>query len=244
MLTKNTIKWLHSLQQLKFRQKYGLFLAEGDKIVNELINSKFAIHSLYATDPYILKIKNNALPQIEVITEAELKHISTLTTPNKALGVFNIPNYTIPPLAPSNYYLALDGIRDPGNMGTIIRTAAWFGIDTLFLSEDCVDVYNPKVVQSTMGSIAHVAMIPTNIESLIDQFHGPIYSTSLQGEDLNEIIMQPGIIIMGNEANGVKKEIMNKCNKLIKIPGFGKAESLNVAVATGIICHKIKCLIK
>jgi len=237
MLSKNKIKWLHSLQHKKFRQKYGLFLAEGEKLVKDLLDTKLRIHSIFALQDFIQCIDSRYLSHTEVITGKELVEISTLQSPQQVIAVFHIPVAEVPILSPHQNYLALDNIRDPGNMGTIIRIADWFGINTLFANLESVDFYNPKVVQCSMGSLGRVHLIETDLISLVRTEGLISYSTSLEGKDIRHITLKPGLILMGNESQGVNDTLLRECDHLIKIPGRGKAESLNVAVATGIICH-------
>lgn len=239
MLVKSKVKYIQSLGQKKFRQQEGVFVAEGPKLVKELLTE----HSDSVVEVFALKnwIDENKRVTINCnlseITEAELEKISQLTTPNQVVAVVKHFN-TIKPFAEKGkFILALDGIQDPGNMGTIIRIADWFGVQHIVCSEDSADRYNPKVVQSTMGSIGRVNVFYTSLSKwLEEQNDALIYAAVLGGEDITKM-QQPagGVIVIGNESKGISEEVLKFCNASITIPQRGKAESLNAAVATGII---------
>lgn len=248
MLSKNTIKQITQLQQKKFRIQTGLFIVEGEKMVVELIQSLYKADQVFATYEFISKYQD-LLKQLQVteVTTDELKKISQLKTPNQALA---LAKYTekadLSLLKKGSIYLALDNIQDPGNLGTIIRTANWFGVTTIFCSEDTVDAYNPKVVQSTMGALFSTTLIYTPLLPLIQDAKEkriPVYATSLSGTDIyHEKFSETGIIVMGNESKGVSKEIAMQVDHCIKIPAFNPnpIESLNVAVATSIVLAEIR----
>lgn len=239
MLVKSKVKYIQSLGQKKFRQQEGVFVAEGPKLVKELLTE----HSDSVVEVFALKnwIDENKWVTINCnlseITEAELEKISQLTTPNQVVAVVKHFN-TIKPFAEKGkFILALDGIQDPGNMGTIIRIADWFGVQHIVCSQDSADWYNPKAVQSTMGSIGRVNVFYTSLGKwLEEQNDALIYAAVLGGEDLTKM-QQPagGVIVIGNESKGISEEVLKFCNASITIPQRGKAESLNAAVATGII---------
>lgn len=239
MLVKSKVKYIQSLGQKKFRQQEGVFVAEGPKLVKELLTE----HSDSVVEVFALKnwIDENKRVTINCnlseITEAELEKISQLTTPNQVVAVVKHFN-TIKPFAEKGkFILALDGIQDPGNMGTIIRIADWFGVQHIVCSEDSADRYNPKVVQSTMGSIGRVNVLYTSLGKWLEgQNDALIYAAVLGGEDITKM-QQPagGVIVIGNESKGISEEVLKFCNASITIPQRGKAESLNAAVATGII---------
>jgi len=242
MLSKNNIKYINALQKKKFRQKYNNFLVEGDKMVLEILNDgQFKIHSIYAIADWL----NENAPllarhrdKITEVNERELKSISSLTTPNRVLCILEIPNVKLDDKKIANSLsLVLDNIQDPGNMGSILRTADWFGIEHVFCL-NCVDVYNPKVVQATMGAFLRVRVIQTNAEAIFERWSElPVYGTSLEGSDIYEInLNKNGFIIIGNEGRGIRPKASRFVSQKIKIPAYGKAESLNAAVATGIIC--------
>ena len=239
MVSKNQIKLISSLHQKKYRIAHQLFIAEGVKGINELLQSNFELEHLYVT---IDEFKSVSTTQKTVISDADLKKISALTTPNTCLAVFKIPKEK--PILNKGLIVALDTIRDPGNMGTILRLCDWFGINQVVCSKETVDLYNPKVVQATMGSIARVNVNYLNLKDFLETTSLPIYGTFMDGEDLyNSEITNEGIIILGNEANGISKEIEELVTKRITIPRFGnlqQTESLNVATATAIVLSEFK----
>lgn len=241
MLVKSQVKYIQSLGQKKQRDEQGLFIAEGPKIVAELLQTA-AVQQIYALKEWIADNKH-LLKGVEVveISPAELERISQLTTPNNVLAV--LKKFDISPviITKGTITLVLDTIQDPGNMGTIIRIADWFGIEQLVCSEDCADIYNPKVVQSTMGSIARVKILYTDLQQwLISQKPVNIYAALLNGDDVTAMKkLNEGIIVIGNESKGISDEILKLVNVKITIPQKGKAESLNAAVATGIILSHI-----
>ena len=239
LVSKNQIKLISSLHQKKYRIAHQLFIAEGVKGINELLQSNFELEHLYVT---IDEFKSVSTTQKTVISDADLKKISALTTPNTCLAVFKIPKEK--PVLNKGLIVALDTIRDPGNMGTILRLCDWFGINQVVCSKETVDLYNPKVVQATMGSIARVNVNYLNLKDFLETTSLPIYGTFMDGEDLyNSEITNEGIIILGNEANGISKEIEELVTKRITIPRFGnlqQTESLNVATATAIVLSEFK----
>ena len=243
MLVKQKIKYIQTLGQKKFREKEGLFIAEGPKLVKELLEADaIAVKEVYALNEWVYN--NPLLPANIILTEIseqELEKISQLTTPNQVVAIvqqFDTGNIIT---AKDQITLALDTVQDPGNLGTIVRIADWFGIKQIVCSLDSADMYNTKVVQSTMGSIARVKIIYTDLnEWLGTQENIPIYAASLQGENIASIKkINEGIIIIGNESRGISEEIMKLATIRITIPAKGKAESLNAAVATGIILSHI-----
>lgn len=239
MVSKNQIKLITSLQQKKYRNQEQLFIAEGIKVVRELLNSNFELQDLFTTKKDFLTVSKN---KVHAISEAELKKISALTTPNTCLAVFKIPKAK--EIAEKGLIVALDDVRDPGNLGTIIRLCDWFGIETLFCSEESVDVYNPKVVQATMGSISRVNVVYGNLEVFLSQTKLPVFGTFMDGKNIyQEKLPKEGIIIMGNEANGISSSVEKLVSERIAIPRFGNlqvTESLNVANATAIILSEFK----
>jgi RNA methyltransferase, TrmH family len=239
MVSKNQIKLITSLHQKKYRMAHQLFIAEGVKGINELLHSNFELEHLYVT---IDDFKFVPTTQKTVISDADLKKISALTTPNTCLAVFKIPKEK--PIFNKGLIVALDTIRDPGNMGTILRLCDWFGINQIVCSKETVDLYNPKVVQATMGSIARVNINYLNLRDFLETTSLPIYGTFMDGENLyNSEITDEGIIVLGNEANGISSEIEAMVTKRITIPRFGnlqQTESLNVATATAIVLSEFK----
>lgn len=249
MLSKNKIKFLNSLKLKKFRDEHQQFIAEGDKLVRDLISGNFQIHEIFATNKWLEK---NILPKsiiINEITEEELNRISQLSTPNQVLAVakYQTTEINFNEIF-NNLTLMLDEIKDPGNMGTIIRIADWFGISNIICSEDTVDTYNPKVVQSTMGSIARVNVYYTNLVELLKKTpeNTPVFGTLLTGENIYEQdLSKNGIIIVGNESRGISDDLQQYITHKLLIPSYAqnadnKAESLNASVATAIICAEFK----
>lgn len=238
MVGKSQIKFIKSLQQKKYRNQYGMFLVEGIKMVQELLHSSFEAHKVYATDDAMI---TSDRIETELISEADLRKISSLKNPNTALGIFKIPDKK--PVDDREWILVLDAIRDPGNLGTIIRLCDWFGIRHVVCSNTTVDCYNPKVLQATMGSITRVNMVYTDLAEFINAYQGPVFGTFMDGEPVNAIkLPQKGILVMGNEANGISNEIAVLVNQRIGISQFGSryTESLNVATATAIFLHELR----
>ena len=204
-----------------------------------MLHSNFELQDLFTTKQDFLTVPKN---KVHAISEVELKKISALTTPNTCLAVFKIPK--VKEMVEKGLIVALDDVRDPGNLGTIIRLCDWFGIETLFCSEESVDIYNPKVVQATMGSISRVNVVYGNLETFLSQTKLPVFGTFMDGKNIyQEELPKEGIIIMGNEANGISTSVEKLVSERIAIPRFGNlqvAESLNVATATAIILSEFK----
>ena len=239
MVSKNQIKLITSLQQKKFRNQEQLFFAEGIKVIQELLNSNFELQHLYTTKPDF----DDVLPsQKTMISEAELKKISVLANANSCLGVFKIPKSK--PIIQKGLILVLDDVRDPGNLGTILRLCDWYGIEQLICSTSTVDIYNPKVVQATMGSISRVNVNYLDLNLFLKETALAIFGTFMDGQNIyKETLPKEGIIIMGNEANGISESIEKQVKNRLTIPRFGKlqqTESLNVATATAIILSEFK----
>lgn len=239
MLSKNQIKLITSLQQKKYRKQQQLFFAEGIKVIQELLNSNFELEHLFVTDTLFPDVSKS---KISTVTEAELKKISALTTPNNCLALFKIPSEQ--PISESGLVIALDDIRDPGNLGTILRLCDWFGVKQVVCSAGTVDIYNPKVVQATMGSITRVNVVYTDLEQFIQETKLPVFGTFMDGENIyKSALPNEGVIVMGNEANGISPEIERLTKNRIAIPRFGdlqQTESLNVATAAAIILSEFK----
>jgi TrmH family RNA methyltransferase len=242
MISKSQIKYIQSLGQKKYRDEEGLFIAEGPKLVRELLQNKTArLEQLYALNNWIDE-NEKALFDINAIaiSETELDRVSQLKTPNQVIGIFRKFERE-PPIAKGQISLVLDAIQDPGNLGTIVRTADWFGVAQIICGSDCADVYNPKVVQATMGSIARVNMFYTDLPTwLKEQNNIHIYAAMLEGNDVTRMgRLKEGLIIIGNESKGIHNELLEFVHEKITIPKKGKAESLNAAVATGIILSNL-----
>ena len=260
MLSHNQIKHITSLQVKKFREEHRQFIAEGHKLVMDLMNSDFNVAGIYACSEWIVanlaSIREKDIPVFETLPN-EMLRISALATPGPVLAVVNAPTLIPSPLGEKGLgrglILALDDIRDPGNLGTIIRIADWFGIMTVLCSESCVDAYNPKVVQASMGSIARVKLIRCNLADTLAAMTGsatppglPVYGALLEGESLfSQTLDDHGVIIIGNESRGISPELIPFITRKLFIPSFGssahgKAESLNASVATAIICSEFR----
>lgn len=242
MITKNTIKQIASLRQQKFRKELGLFVVEGRKMVEELLRSDFETAGLYATEPFL-----NAYPSFadaEVVSEMQMEQMSGQDTPPGVLAVVRIPKQGDIKIS-SRYVLALDGIANPGNMGTLIRTAEWFGIHDVICSMDCVELWNPKTVQATMGSLFRVKVWKTDLPDYLHQVHSEgkaIYGALLEGENLFQMREIPdGVIVIGSESHGIRAEVLPCITHPVTIPRVGGSatESLNAAVAGGIIISEM-----
>ncbi len=231
MISKNDIKEIKALGQKKFRDERGLFVVEGEKLVAEALNSGFEVVAHY---------------RVEDIGEDAMARISQLTHPSPALAIVRQPAPVTPAIQPDELVLALDGIRDPGNLGTILRIADWFGIHQILASEDTVEVYNPKVVQATMGAIFRVKVSYVKLaEYLRCPVKTDVYGTFLDGDDIYQSpLTKGGIIVMGSEANGISPEVARSVTRRLYIPPFPAgahtSESLNVAVATAITVSEFR----
>lgn len=238
MVVKSQIKFIKNLQQKKYRLQNRLFVVEGVKTVVELLASSLEPYRIYVTDVSVLEPVSS---EVEIISEAELKKMSGLATPNKVLGVFHFPQAQA--VDYSGWVLALDDVRDPGNLGTIVRLCDWFGVRHLICSPNTVDCYNPKTLQATMGSISRVNIVYRDLPSVIVESGLNVYGTFMDGESIyGTSLPNSGILIMGNEANGISATIEKLVDKRISIPQFGPktAESLNVATATAILISEIR----
>jgi RNA methyltransferase, TrmH family len=247
MLSKNNIKFINSLRAKKYRNEAGLFIAEGERLIEDIVNSPLQVKAIYHTPKWgkkgAAKFEDNA------ISEDEMKKISGLSTPSNVLALVEIPDHSLSIEAIyDSLSLALDGVQDPGNMGTIIRLADWFGIDTILCSNDTVDAYSPKVIQSCMGAISRVKIyyeeLPQILKS-IDSIKLPVYGTFMEGFSIyEEKLSKHGIIVMGNEGNGISPEVEKHISKKIHIPNFANnrttVESLNVAMAAAVVLSEFR----
>jgi len=234
MLSKNELKYIQSLCQKKQRVQEGLFIAEGPKLATELLNSNYEVKKIYATANWIAQ--NPTSIDTTLVSEIELQKISSLQTANEVLLVCRQKENKISPILLGKLSLLIDGIQDPGNLGTIIRIADWFGITQIIASEDTVELTNPKVIQSTMGSFIRVQCWYTHLPTLLKTTKLPVYGALLDGRSV--MGMQPlkeGLLVIGNESKGVRPEVLPYIKHPITIPKLGGAESLNAAVATGIL---------
>jgi TrmH family RNA methyltransferase len=232
-LSKNKIKWIRSLQLKKNRDELGLFIVEGEKMVQEAIeNFSQQIDFLVVTKFSSIKTDDVSF-EVAIATDEELKSISTLKNPNKSLVVLKLPAKR---RIETDFRIALDGIQDPGNLGTILRLADWFDVKEIICSKETVDVYNPKVVQASMGAIFRIKVTYCDLEDYLKKIKVPIFGALLEGQNIYKKTVEPkGILVLGNEGNGISEKIIPLITEPITIPRFGQAESLNVSVATGIL---------
>lgn len=239
MVSKSQIKLIRSLAQKKYRLKNAMFIVEGKKSIKEFLTSRFPLEKLFTTEDCFEAPQSKT----ELISEPDLKKISQLKSPQTALGVFRLSGQE--PSRPSGLLVALDGIRDPGNLGTIIRLCDWFGISHLICSPDTADVFNPKVVQASMGSLTRVEVIYNDLGEFIQNSGDlPVFGAFMEGENIyTKTLPTEGILVMGNEANGISEEIQQLITQKVGIPRFGdsrETESLNVATATAILLSEFK----
>ncbi|KRT14703.1 RNA methyltransferase [Pedobacter ginsenosidimutans] len=243
MLSKSQISFIKSLHQKKYRKEHGLFIVEGIKSIKEFFQSSYQIHTIfYNSEQYNLLPKLPANINLFEVKNAELDKISTLQTPQGFLALIHIPkNRELALTALKNQFtLVLDGVQDPGNMGTIIRTADWFGFKNIICSADCVEVFNPKTVQATMGSLARVNIYEADLPALLEKNTIPVFGALLDGESIYKTQWgAEGLVILGNEGKGISAEVIKKINKPVTIPRIGEAESLNVAVSAAIFCAEL-----
>ena len=246
MLSKNKIKYIHSLELKKNRKEEHAFVAEGHKLVGDLLGH-FPCKLLVATHAWLERNPGMKADEIIEVTQEELTRASLQKAPQEVLAVFEQPTYEMDvSVVSQNLCLALDDVQDPGNLGTIIRLADWFGIEHIFCSQGTVDVYNPKTIQATMGALARVKLhychLPSFIASLKDT---PVYGTFLDGENMyGKNLSEHGLIVMGNEGNGISDEVGKLVNERLYIPNYPPqretSESLNVAIATSVICAEFR----
>lgn len=253
MISKNKIKYLHSLKTKKFRDAESVFVAEGPKVVGDIFSRyKSNLTLLVATSEWLKgqgrSIASIANCEIIEVTEDELTKASFLCHPQQVLAVFKtLDSHVDTNMLTSKLTIVLDGVQDPGNLGTIIRIADWFGIENVICSADTADAYNPKVVQATMGSIARVNVTYMSLSVLFDSLPKdfPIYGTLLEGDNIyNQQLTEVGLIVMGNEGKGISPAIRNLVNRALRIPNYPEgratADSLNVAIATAIVCAEFR----
>lgn len=240
MLSKNEIKYIQSLCHKKQRQEEGLFIAEGPKLAAEVLQSGYVIKKIYALEAWVREHSNTSIEPI-TITDSELQKISLLQSPNQVLLVAEQKKIVDPIDFAQKLTLVLDGIQDPGNLGTIIRIADWFGIKQVIASEDTVELYNPKVIQGSMGSFVRVQVGYASLPNLLKNATVPVFGALLNGKPIHELLpVSTGILVIGNEGKGISNELLSFITHPITIPRIGGAESLNAAVATGIIVSHLK----
>ena len=254
MISKNQLKYVRQLEQKKWRKREEAFVAEGPKVVGDLLRAGFMPRMVFATKEWEgwkteSEKATGRRPRVgnewAEVSDEELRKLSFLQHPQQVLAIFELPEERILDCSTGTadtLTIALDGIQDPGNLGTIIRLADWFGIDTIVCSEDTADAWNPKVVQATMGSIARVNIVYTALPAYLAKATVPVYGTLLDGENISEqTLTTGGIIVMGNEGNGISEEVRQLVTRKLLIPAFREgAESLNVAIATAITCSEFK----
>jgi len=243
MLSKSQINLLKSLQQKKFRREEGYFLVEGHKSIAEFINSPYRVEAVYHTPAFDSKVLNLSQKiNLCEISVTDLEKISSLKAPQEVIAKIAMPEWPVlsQNMLTGQFLLVLDGIQDPGNMGTIIRIADWFGISHIICSEDTVEAYNPKVVQASMGSLARVKVYYVDLAGFLPKIKFPIFGALLNGSNIYQTDFgKEGLIVMGNEGNGIRPEIEKMVTKAVTIPRVGQAESLNVAIATALFCSEI-----
>jgi TrmH family RNA methyltransferase len=247
MISKIKSKYIISLQKKKVRDEERVYVIEGDKLVKEFLKAKIPVKMLIAKPEFLGSLSDDMklyADEIEDVSYEELKHISTLKTPHNALAVVPFPDSILDAKdVLKGLTVALDFVQDPGNLGTIIRAAAWFGIKNIVCSTNCVDVYNPKVIQASMGAVLHVSVYYSDLKKLVvlaGEKKVPVFGTMLEGESIyDHKLDNKGIIILGNESNGISEELIPFITDKIMIPGVGKAipgiESLNVSMAASIV---------
>lgn len=231
MISKEKIKFIRSLHRKKFREIHRQFIIEGPKLIKEAIeHAPEHIVNIYSTKDLELP----SLINVEGISEKELSQVSALQHPQECIAICN---FLQKQEKETDFYLALDTVQDPGNLGTILRLAAWFGVEKIIVSKETADIYNPKVIQATMGTIFHVSVEYTNLKDFIENSSLPVYGALMEGENIytKEKEKLKGILLMGNEGSGIHSDLLPLITNPITIPKFGKGESLNVAMATGIL---------
>jgi len=246
MLSKNTVKFIKSLHQKKFRNQEQKFFVEGEKSVLEVLNSDFRVELLVVTEPF--SEKNSKLikisgAQVTLATQIQLENLGQYQSNDSALAVVHMKANSAFDFPEDDFVVGLDDVRDPGNLGTIVRIADWYGIKNLVFSEQTADFYNPKVIQASMGSFTRVNFFYADLKEVFQQWNVPIYGAFLAGENVHHMNqISPGVILMGNESNGISVDLEKVVTDKVTIPGFGQAESLNVAIATAILCDNFKRL--
>ena len=249
-MAKGNGKWIKELRSLatkRHREKAGLFVAEGPKVVADLLAAGWTLETVYATESGRSHLPQRFAGQADTVSEETLARISFLQHPQGVVALFHLPEAKTPQPSAKELYIALDGVQDPGNVGTIIRIADWFGINRIYCSPDTADAYAPKVVQASMGSIARVEIVYTDLHLLLQSLPAdmPVFGTFLDGDNIYDgQLPESGIVVMGNEGNGISPGLRALISKKLLIPNFRpdgqRAESLNVAVATAIVCSEFR----
>lgn len=247
MLSKSKVKYIHSLELKKYRNEANVFVAEGNKLVSDMMQA-FDCELLLAKPSWMATQGDLPVKELLVAEEEDIRKASFLKNPQDVLAVFKRPDWFLDEADPATQLvLALDGVQDPGNLGTIIRLADWFGIEHIVCSRDCADVFSPKTVQATMGALAHIKVHYTDLTLFLEKYAPviPLYGTFLNGENMyTQQLSDTGIIVMGNEGNGIRPEIEKLINTKLYIPNYPAdretSESLNVAIATAVICAEFR----
>ncbi len=244
MISKARIKFIKSLQVKKYRKEAQSFIVEGAKSVEELLKSDFELLNVFATSEFIGKnesqLKKRSV-EVQEVEEAELDSVGAFQTNTSALAIARMKKNVAPGISSDEYVLVLDDVRDPGNLGTIIRTADWYGITRIIASEETADFYNPKVISATMGSFCRVNVFYTSLNEFLSTVATPVYGTFLNGQNIHTLTFaKGGFIVIGNEARGISDEIEKLVTQKITIPAFGEAESLNAGVATAIVLDNLR----
>ena len=247
MLSKNTVKFIKSLHQKKFRNEENQFFVEGEKSVLEVLNSDFLVKLLLATKSFLNKhssILQKYKGELVEITQIQLESLGQYQSNDSAIAIVEMKSISWFDVPKGEMAIALDDVRDPGNLGTIIRIADWYGIRHLVFSPQTAEFYNPKVIQASMGSFTRVQFFYEDLSTVFDRWKVPVYGAFLDGKNLHTLDKPlPGVILMGNESKGISPELEKIVTQKVTIPGFGQAESLNVAIATAILCDNFKRMI-
>ena len=247
MLSKNTVKFIKSLHQKKFRNLENRFLVEGEKSVLEVMDSVFSVETLVATPDFIKRNQKSLINfsgQLYEVTQNQLENLGTYKSNKDALVIVEKKKNEGFDPEPDELILALDDVKDPGNLGTILRIADWYGIKKVLLSLESAEVYNPKVIQSSMGSFTRIKWAYGSLSEAFDRWKVPVYGAFLEGENIHQMkSLEPGVLLMGNESKGISEGVLNYVSKKVTIPAYGHAESLNVAVATAILVDNFKRLL-
>ncbi len=244
MISKNTAKFIKSLQIKKYRKKEGVFLVEGAKNVLEVLGSDYRLKNLFVTSTFVkahLKALNEIFPTYNEVSEEALSSVGSFKNNNTALAIVEIPSAQEMVIEESEYVIVLDDIKDPGNLGTIIRIADWYGIKKIICSMTSADIYNPKVIAATMGSFTRVQVSYEPLHSYLTSVNMTKIGTFLEGENIHNFkFPSGGMIMIGNESRGISEEVESLIDHKISIPAFGKAESLNAGIATAIVCDNLR----
>ncbi len=241
MLSRKDQKFIKSLKVKKYRSREECFLVEGTKNVQELLDSSYKVEIVVGSEEYFSRNLKTGDHRNEMVNADLLTQLGTFKSNEDCLAVARMKTWSIDEIRFDDHIFVLDGVGDPGNVGTIVRTLDWFGFNQLILSPDCAEFYHPKVINSTMGSFTRIRAFSTNLEDFFDTNPLEVYAAEMDGSQLNGTdLSRPSVIVMGSESHGISQSTKNHINKSITIPQFGGAESLNVGIATGIIAHHLR----